>query len=77
MSAHLLDCIEDAWEAQVNLKHVCRSCGSLSLHLEDGWCPKCSSDEPTLGDQIREERAQARERTRRAEERANRRARGL
>lgn len=46
MSAHLLDCIEDAWEAQVNLKHACRSCGSLSRTLEDGACPKCCGFEP-------------------------------
>jgi ribosomal protein L37E len=69
-----LDCIDDAYEAQVNLKHVCRSCGSLSLHLEDGWCSKCNSDEPTIGDEIRREMARARENTRRAEERANKRA---
>ena len=77
MSAHLLDCIEDAWEAQVNLKHVCRSCGCLSRTLEDGWCPRCNGDEPSYSELIRRDMDRARENTRRTEERANRRARGL
>lgn len=76
MSTHIIDCIEDAWEAQVNLKHVCRSCGSLSRNLQDGWCPRCNGDEPSNGEMVRLELAQARERTRQAELRANRRARG-
>ena len=77
MSAHLLDCIEDDFNAHADLRRVCRSCGSLSRNLQDGWCPRCNGDEPSIGDEIRREMERAREAVRRAEERANRMARGL
>lgn len=58
MSADLWG-VEDAYDTQVVLKHVCRSCGSLSLHLEDGWCHRCngSRDEMALEDAIRTRQA--------------------
>lgn len=74
MSSHILDCIDDAYEAHVDLRRVCRFCGNLSRHMEDGSCHRCASGERTIGDEIREEMARAREATRRAEQRANKRA---
>ena len=74
MSAHLLDCIEDDYTAQVDLRRICRSCGTLSRNLQDSYCYRCNSDEPSIGDEIRRDMERARENTRRAEERANRRA---
>lgn len=77
MSGHLMDCIEDAYEAGLDIRRVCRGCGAVTrAHLEDGYCHKCNGDEPSIGDEIRRDMERRREATRRAEERANRR-RGL
>lgn len=74
MSTHLLDCIEDDYNAHVDLRRVCRSCGNLSRHLEDGWCAKRNGDEPSDGELIRRDWERAQEHTRRVEARCNRRA---
>jgi hypothetical protein len=74
MSAHLWDCIDDDYTASIDFRRACRSCGSISRHLVDGWCPRCNGEEPSPWEDERRELERARERTRQAEIRANRKA---
>lgn len=67
MSAHLFDSVDDDYNAHVDLRRNCRNCGRKAP-LEDGWCPRCNGETP--GDVALQELAEAREATRRAEERA-------
>lgn len=73
--ADLWDRLEDSYDNLTDLRRYCRGCGDqVRYHLEDGYCTHCNSDEPKPWESYRRDMERAREATRRAEERANRKA---
>lgn len=65
--------LDDQYEAELCVIHVCRSCGAKSRNLVDGWCTRCNgaTEELDLEAAIRTrqacERARAEQRRRQPE----------
>lgn len=59
MSADLWDRVEDAYDSQLDLRRVCRSCGNLARNTEDSYCSRCNGarEEQDLEDAIRTRQA--------------------
>lgn len=57
--ADLWDRLEDSYDNLTDIRRVCRSCGNLSRHHEDGYCARCNGarEEMDLEDAIRTRQA--------------------
>lgn len=50
MASDLWASVEDQYEAVIDARKVCRGCGSVTRHIEDGYCHRCNA-EPLQSDE--------------------------